>query len=77
MASAWSSKFQAEANVISYAYGGLDTYFGGLEALVDLPNPMILEGMFEDHCVGPIRDTETSDVEKPGQLGIMGLVRRL
>lgn len=70
---AWSTKFAAEANVIRYAYGGLDTYFGGLEALVDLPNPAILEGMFEDHCIGPVRDTETSDVDDVWQTGNYGI----
>lgn len=53
----WTKKFQADDTIIHYKYGNLETFYGGLEALVDLPNPQILEGMFEDHCVGP-KDTD-------------------
>jgi len=41
------SKF---AGAIELSYSGLDTFFGGLEAVVGPPSPKLLVAMREEHC---------------------------
>jgi cell division septum initiation protein DivIVA len=59
------SKF---AGAIELSYGGLDKFFGGLEAIVGGPNPKLLEGMEGEHLNGP--GTESTDTFTPGNYGI-------
>ena len=40
------SKF---AGAVELSYGGLDSFFGGLEGVVGSPNPKLLEAMADDH----------------------------
>ena len=35
------------------SYGGLNTFFGGLESLIGAPNPSITEAMRREHCEAP------------------------
>ena len=59
------SKF---AGAIELSYGGLDTFFGGLEAIVGSPNPKLFEGMAADHTDGP--GTESTDTFVAGNYGV-------
>ena len=48
------SKF---AGAVELSYGGLDSFFGGLESVVGSPNPKLLEAMADDH----MNNTESTD----------------
>jgi hypothetical protein len=66
---ATSSEIQSKfAGAIELSYGGLDKFFGGLEAIVGGPNPKLLEGMEGEHLNGP--GTESTDTFTPGNYGI-------
>lgn len=41
------------AGAIELSYGGLDTFFGGLEAQVGSPNPKVWQGLLSEHTAGP------------------------
>lgn len=43
------AKFMEEA-AFTLAYGGMDTFFGGLERLLGPPSPSLLEAMRREHC---------------------------
>ena len=66
---ATSSEIQSKfSGAIELSYGGLDKFFGGLEAIVGGPNPKLLEGMEGEHINGP--GTESTDTFTPGNYGI-------
>ena len=44
-----ASKFRDEA-AFTLAYGGLDTFFGGLERLLGPPSAQLAEAMRREHC---------------------------
>ena len=50
-------KFVDEGVGFDLEYGGLKTFFGGLEAIVGAPDPRVAEGMRADHCLGPDAST--------------------
>ena len=46
-------KFVHDGKAFTLQLGGLDKFYGGLEAIVGAPNPKVLEGMESDHCAMP------------------------
>ena len=66
-------KFVQEGGAFTMSYGGLDTFFGGLEGLIGAPNPKLRESMKRDHCdsidsqaefhAGNYGTTTTSEIE--------------
>lgn len=48
-ASELQGKFMEEA-AFTLAYGGMDTFFGGLERLLGPPSPNLLDAMQREHC---------------------------
>ena len=44
-----SDKFKNEDGAFSFSFGGLSTFFGGLEGLVGTPTPPLLDNMQRDH----------------------------
>ena len=46
-------KFVHDGKAFTLQLGGLDTFYGGLEAIVGAPKPKVLEGMESDHCAMP------------------------
>ena len=58
---ATSSEVQSKfAGSVELSYGGLDSFFGGLEGVIGPPNPKLLEAMAADHKAGP--GTESTDM---------------
>ena len=58
---ATSTEMQSKfAGSVELSYGGLDSFFGGLEGVVGSPNPKLLEAMAADHMSGP--GTESADM---------------
>ena len=45
----WNDKWVASNGCFTFDYGSLDTYYGGLEALVGLPSVHIYRAMVEEH----------------------------
>jgi len=45
-----NQKFMQDGGAFTMSYGGLDTFFGGLESLIGAPNPSITEAMRREHC---------------------------
>lgn len=45
-----SDKFKNDDGAFTFSYGGLSTFFGGLEGLVGTPNANLYEYMERDHC---------------------------
>lgn len=46
------------AGQIEMAFGGLDAFYGGLEAQIGPPQPKVLEGMESEHLRGPDAEVE-------------------
>ena len=44
------SKFIQEGAAFTMSYGGLDTFWGGLEALIGAPNPRLDQAIEREHC---------------------------
>ena len=44
------AKFLEESDVFTLSYGGLDTFFGGLEGLLGPPSPQLTTAMLREHC---------------------------
>ena len=45
----WNDKWVASKDCFTIDYGSLDTYYGGLEALIGLPDVRIHQTMLEEH----------------------------
>ena len=45
-----SDKFKNDEGALTFSFGGLNTFFGGLEGLVGTPNPALRETMEAEHC---------------------------
>ena len=57
---ATTSEMQSKfAGSVELSYGGLDSFFGGLEGVIGSPNPKLLEAMAADHIDG--QGTESTD----------------
>ena len=44
------NKFVEEGDTFRLAYGGIDTFFNGLEGLIGPPSPQLSEAMAREHC---------------------------
>ena len=55
------------AGAIELSYGGLDTFYGGLERVVGSPNPRLLEAMRDEHTA---QVTESTDIFITGNYGV-------
>ena len=42
-------KFVQDGGAFTMSYGGLDTFFGGLEGLIGAPNPKLREATQREH----------------------------
>ena len=44
------TKFVQDGGAFTMSYGGLDTFFGGLEGLIGAPIPKLIDAMRREHC---------------------------
>ena len=66
---ATTSEMQSKfAGSVELSYGGLDSFFGGLEGVIGSPNPKLLEAMAADHIDG--QGTESTDEFVTGNYGV-------
>lgn len=66
-----SDKFKNEEGAMTFSFGGLSTFFGGLEGLVGTPNAALREYMMLDHC-GMLDSCEWFAVKNCGDVDFMG-----
>ena len=66
-----SDKFKNEEGAFSFSFGGLDTFFNGLEGLVGTPNASLREFMQLDHC-GMLDSCEWFAVKNVGDVEFLG-----
>ena len=52
-----SSKFSQQEELVSLTYGGISTFFKGLEGFLGMPSNNLMEGMRQEHTKGPDRET--------------------
>lgn len=51
-------KFVEEGDVFTMSYGGIDTFFGGLEKLLGPPSPQLATAVMREHCSAADSDVE-------------------
>ena len=51
-----SAKFKNEQDAFTFSFGGLSTFYNGLEGLVGAPNPLLMQTMHHEHCTA--RDSD-------------------
>ena len=65
-------KFVADPSSCVMTFGGLDTYFAGLEGLVGPPSANILSAMSQEHCCGPdakaVFETKNYEIETTSEV---------
>lgn len=66
-----SDKFKNEEGAFSFSFGGLDTFFNGLEGLVGTPNASLRVYMQMDHC-GMLDSCEWFAVKNVGDVEFVG-----
>eukprot|EP00966_Prymnesium_polylepis_P013013 299961-Prymnesium_polylepis.2 len=52
-----SSKFSQQEDLVSLTYGGISSFFKGLEGSLGMPTNNLMEGMRQEHTKGPDRET--------------------